>query len=58
MPPLLLVDRIKAYLEDHPGDGGHSDAAGATAFELLEEAVGELSRPDDDWGGLENEVPS
>lgn len=37
-----LADRIEAYLEDHPSDGGHSDAAGANAWELLREAMDEL----------------
>lgn len=37
-----LSDRIKAYLEDRPADGGHSDAAGGNAWELLEEAMHEL----------------
>lgn len=37
-----LADRIEAYLEDAPGDGGHSDKAGANAWELLREAMEEL----------------
>lgn len=40
--PNNLADRIEAYLEDHPSDGGHSDAAGANAWELLQEALDEL----------------
>jgi Lar family restriction alleviation protein len=31
--------RCRAYLDDCPGDGGHSDAAGSTAYELIEEAI-------------------
>src|SRR5258705_1898720 len=38
-----LVDRIKAYLEDAPADGRHSDAAGANAYELLDEAYTALA---------------
>ena len=34
-----FVRRCRAYLEDCPGDGGHSDAAGSTAYELIEEAI-------------------
>lgn len=34
-----LAQRIKLYLEDSPIDGGHSDTAGANAYELLEEAM-------------------
>lgn len=40
--PTDLADRIEAYLEDHPSDGGHSDAAGANAWELLQAALEEL----------------
>lgn len=40
--PIDLADRIKAYLEDAPLDGRHSDAAGADAYELLREAMEEL----------------
>jgi hypothetical protein len=41
-PPASLADRIQLYLDDNPYDGGHSDAAGGDAWELLEEAMGEL----------------
>jgi hypothetical protein len=42
MIPTQLADRIEAYLNDAPGGGGHSDAAGADAWELLREAMEEL----------------
>lgn len=45
-PPNDLADRIEAYLSDHPGNGGHSDAAGGSAWELLDEAMHELRSPD------------
>jgi hypothetical protein len=31
--------RCQAYLDDHVGNGGHSDAAGSNAYELIEEAI-------------------
>lgn len=34
-----LADRCKRYLDDCPSDGGHSDAAGGSAFELLRECM-------------------
>lgn len=34
-----FVKRCRAYLEDRPGYGGHSDAAGSNAYELIEEAI-------------------
>lgn len=34
-----FVRRCRAYLEDAPGSGGHSDAAGSNAYELIEEAI-------------------
>lgn len=40
--PVDLADRIEAYLADAPSDGGHSDAAGGSAWELLREAMEEL----------------
>jgi hypothetical protein len=42
MIPTDLSDRIEAYLEDAPSNGGHSDKAGANAWELLREAMGVL----------------
>lgn len=39
MEPIKLSDRIEKYLEDAPINGGHSDAAGANAWELLQEAM-------------------
>ena len=42
MIPIELADRIEAYLEDAPSHGGHSDKAGAYAWELLREAMEEL----------------
>lgn len=38
----VLADRIAAYLDDAPHDGGHSDAAGANSWELLQEAMDDL----------------
>jgi len=37
--------RCRAYLDDCPGDGGHSDAAGSTAYELIEEAIEHCTLP-------------
>ncbi|HWW62018.1 MAG TPA: hypothetical protein VN181_11675 [Thermoanaerobaculia bacterium] len=37
-----LAARIERYLDDAPGDGGHSDAAGGNCWELLREAMDEL----------------
>lgn len=31
--------RCRAYLDDMPSDGRHSDAAGSNAYELIEEAI-------------------
>ena len=42
MIPIELADRIEAYLGDAPYGGGHSDKAGANAWELLQEAMDEL----------------
>jgi len=38
-----FVRRCKAYLEDAPLDGRHSDAAGSNAYELIEEAIQHLA---------------
>lgn len=35
--------RCRAYLDDAPSDGGHSDAAGSSAYELIQEAIDILS---------------
>lgn len=40
--PAGLADfttRCQAYLDDHVGNGGHSDAAGGNAYELIQEAI-------------------
>lgn len=42
MAPNEVQDAIKEYLEDRPGNGGHSDKAGGNAYELLEWAEREL----------------
>jgi hypothetical protein len=45
---LELADQIKAYFDDGPpSTGGHSDAAGANAFELLELAEAALRAQSD-----------
>lgn len=43
-PPADLAERIELYLEDAPSNGGHSDAAGANCWELLDEAMEALRR--------------
>ena len=48
-----LADRIKAYLSDHPSNGGHSDAAGGNAWELLDEAMWEVTAAADRIEALE-----
>lgn len=45
VPPSSLADRIELYLDDTPHGGGHSDAAGANCWELLEEAMNDLRAP-------------
>jgi len=40
--PAMLADQIAAYLDDAPANGGHSDAGGANAYELLEWAKDEI----------------
>jgi len=40
-----FIDRCKSYLDDAPAHGGHSDAAGADAFELIEEAIEWMTFP-------------
>lgn len=35
-------DRCQAYVDDAPADGGHSDKAGGSAYELIMEAVDQL----------------
>jgi hypothetical protein len=40
--PASVADAIKAYLEDAPAEGRHSDAAGGSAYELLQWAEEEL----------------
>ena len=34
-----FLRRCQAYLDDCPSDGGHSDAAGSTAYELIAEGI-------------------